>query len=347
MTTSTSNKLVISPGVFSPVTSDSVRNTGDILILDIIMNGVNCLTLANSDLDFATDAENSIKSNILVGQNFFYGIELYNTGVGGLRKLIVAETGIGELIYEDSDADGLGSAADQYYLVRERVFEKIDSDGNVSKVADPTSFTQFDRFVDQDPASYLVVTSYIPTNFRELCAQDHAIIATTEKQAPTPVEIAENAVLGRRFGNIESLSRTEIHEVLGYESPTASLAANTEPLILATNLLELTGNDPLMVCSQLHLRARVTQPATKTRGYLIYNYNKGAFEGYDGNEWRQLQWFMDESQAKDDIDNRIEALEEREVFTEDDIKDIYLEYVSENIVDIPVYEHDGTTWVVI
>ena len=41
------------------------------------------------------------------------------------------------------------------------------------------------------------------------------------------------------------------------------------------------------------------------------------------------------------------ALEEREVITEDDVKDIYLEYVSQNIVDIPTYQHDGTSWRVV
>ena len=199
-----------------------------------------------------------------------------------MRKLLLSETGIGEL----------GSSEDKIILNREHVFEQSLEDEFYTPVTSE-SFLKFDS------DSYLILTTYIPTDYIQLCSQEHAVICTTDPFAPTPVELSTNTVLGRADGNIEALDSTEIHKILGYTDPTEAVKSYTDSLVLATSLLELTGSDALVVCNQLHIRSRSAYPATKTKGYLIFNDGTKSFEAYDGTGWRRLAWEGESSDPED------------------------------------------------
>ncbi len=274
MTTATSSDLVISPGLYD-ATTEYIE-----LLPIVTADGTNNLSLANSILTNVVTESNAVPANVKVGQNFFYGIEQYNSSVGNLRQLLLSESGIGELIESDGGI----------FLKREHVFEQSLEDDFYTPITSE-SFLKFDE------DSYVIITTYIPTDYIQLCAQKDAVLCTTEAFTPTPVELGENSILGRRTDSIESLDSSGIHDILGYASPIESVTAHTGSIILATSLLELVGSDSKIVSHQLHLRSRNTHPSTRTKGYLIFNDNKKAFEGYDGTKWRQLAWADETTQV--------------------------------------------------
>jgi hypothetical protein len=262
--------LVISPGLYD-------TDSGDIRLIPTFEEGdINNLALAHSPLS-TTDAADllaaEIPKNISVGQNFFYLVEKYNSETGALFDIEFSELGIGELQIRDN----------QHYLRRETAFEQ-------KTLEDGVHFPLPNHFLPFDPADYVSVSTYMPTDFIQLCAQEHSALCTTDTYVATPVELDTNTVLGRSDGNIEALGSTEIHNILGYSDPSDAVKNYTGSLILATSLLELIGDNSKVVSHQLHLRSRVDHPSTRTKGYLIFNDNKRAFEGYDGTKWRPLAW---------------------------------------------------------
>ena len=153
MTTATSSDLVISPGLYDATTEY-------IEVLPIVTaDGTNNLSLANSILTNVVTESNAVPANVKVGQNFFYGIEQYNSSVGNLRQLLLSESGIGELIESDGGI----------FLKREHVFEQSLEDEFYTPITSE-SFLKFDE------DSYVIITTYIPTDYIQLCAQKDAVL---------------------------------------------------------------------------------------------------------------------------------------------------------------------------
>jgi hypothetical protein len=256
--------------------------SGYIKLLPLLdADGTSYLKRVHSFFAYTTTESDLLQNNIPLGQNFFYTVHQYSlTGVN--YEIEALEKGIGEL----------KKIGDDYFLVRENTFEEFTKTDGLTDSLYGTGFLIFDS------SKYVCVSSYIPTNYIQLCASADSVICTTEPYNPVPIELAENAVLGRTNGQIESLDHTKIHQILGYESPLKNVSDANEPILLNTERLEVLGGDSHIGCRQLQLRTRNTRPETKAKGYLIFNEAKRAFEGYDGSEWRQLQWFEGSQQMR-------------------------------------------------
>ena len=142
-------------------------------------------------------------------------------------------------------------------------------------------------------SGYLALSTYLPTEYIELCASPHSALCTTETFSPTPVEIQPNSVLGRNGGDLESLSTDELRTILDYTipDPVTDIEAYPSGFVLNSNYIELAQTEnALIVLDEMYFRPRATQPDIKAKGFLFFNDYTKTFQGYDGIKWRSLKW---------------------------------------------------------
>lgn len=216
--------------------------------------------------------EDTIPPQIAIGTNFYYTIEEFKSCKLD-RDLISYERGVGRL-------DG---TKDKPYLTRLISFEqRIDHRPCIGKTED--------GFTIYEDDTYLIIGTYLPSNFTEYCPLTHSVVCTTNPGRPEPVQIEPNSLLGRTDDDIQSINREELGLILGHEHLVGSLAKTTAPILVGSAYFELLGKNSIISSDQFVCKPLSRRPRNKERGSIIFNDKENRFEGFDGTKWRPLKW---------------------------------------------------------
>lgn len=218
--------------------------------------------------------EDSLRSRMDLGINFFYTLEEVTKVRSNNKKLICEERGIG----------CIKKIRNKFYL--ERLFaaeSTIEDDTGVEK----SSSTGFLEFEDDH---YLIIGSYLPANWIYLYAPPNSVVCSTTPFTPSPVEIEDNCLLGRLDGQIQSIDKQELGLILGYEHVITSLSNTKSPILVNSDYFELLSDKSKLSAAQFVLRPTEKRPRNREAGTLIFNSRKKCFEAFDGGKWRPLKW---------------------------------------------------------
>ena len=222
--------------------------------------------------DWMTE-EDSLRSRMEPGVNFFYTIEEVTKVRGKDKKLLCLENGIGFI----------KKYRNKLYLERSFSIESECYEDN-GIVRSQEGFLAF------DDDHYLIIGCYMPSNWMYLYATPNSVVCTSAGFVPAPIEIDDNALLGRLNGDVQSIDRNELGIILGYEHVISSLANTKSPILVQSEYFELLSDKSKLSSSQFVLRPTKKRPRNREIGSLIFNENKKQFEGFDGTKWRTLKW---------------------------------------------------------
>ncbi len=151
------------------------------------------LSKANSIYD-GLPSGNDLSKSANSGEFFFYNVELFNTEVGNDRSVISKEKGIAVIFPSGSDL----------YLDRVYAFENQAVGEEEPSSSNATGFLSFDS------ERHVVISSYTPADYRHICAGEDSVLCTTSAFQPEPVELDPSGILGRKSGQITSLTGQDV-----------------------------------------------------------------------------------------------------------------------------------------
>ena len=153
-------------------------------------------------------------------------------------------------------------------------------------------------YINFDPERHLAVSSYTPSNYRHVCAGTDSVLCTTTPFQPEPIELDPSGILGRKSGQITSLTGQDVGDIL-LESSFLTNAAKTvtNELKWATNKFDLTHTDSLITANELRCKGTRVRPTSPAAGSIIFNEVTGKFEGYNGVGWIPIQFEIDQTVA--------------------------------------------------
>lgn len=143
---------------------------------------------------------------------------------------------------------------------------------------------------------HLRVWSIVPPTYVEALASPFSIIASIHAFNPTPVEIEENALLGRIGDVIQSVDMDELREMINIGNDAiAALEATKKQLKLKARRVDLTRKDAVLSAPILRAAPKYT---TTTRpkaqqGSIIFNTETKYLEFFDGQHWMSLRGHRD------------------------------------------------------
>jgi len=209
-----------------------------------------------------------LKNAVPVGQNFFYNIsKTYNE-----RSYHYHEYGIGELYRR-----GRGT-----YLRREYCFSvEDDLDQYNPRNGKPPVISMKNH-------ESMLITSYIPEDYRKIFVSPNSVLCSTEQFVPTPVELQNNTVLGMKDGQIQEINGVGLRAIITDNEIVKAVSNTQKTITLQTRTLELAQNSRLST-STIHLSPS-PRPKHAKRGTIRFNDADDCFEGYDGVQWRALLW---------------------------------------------------------
>ena len=215
--------------------------------------------------------EDTIPSRIPNNTHFYYTIEEFDS-CGHDRKILSHERGI-----------GLRKGGRKPYLQRVFSLEQlVENRKSIGKTRD--GFTVY------EDGTYLVVGTYLPSNYRELCVLPFSVTCTTNPGRPEPVHIEPNSLLGRTDGDIQSINREELGLILGHEHLIDALSKTTAPILVGSAYFELAGSNSVVSANHFVCKPLSRRPRNREPGSIIFNSKESRFEGFDGEKWRPLKW---------------------------------------------------------
>ena len=143
---------------------------------------------------------------------------------------------------------------------------------------------------------HLRVSSIVPPTYIEALASPFSVIASIHAFNPTPVEIEENALLGRIGDVIQSVDMDELREMINIgKDAIAALEAAQKQLKLKARRVDLTLKDAVISAPILRAAPKYT---TTTRpkaqqGSIIFNTDTKYLEFFDGQYWMSLRGHRD------------------------------------------------------
>lgn len=226
---------------------------------------------AHSVLHNCISDEKSISNLIEKGVAFYYTIEEFDRS-GTSRKLLSYERGVGIL-------EGIKTT----FMRRVHAFEqRVDHRQDIGKT--PDGFTVY------EDGTHLVVGTYLPKNYIDLCFLPFSVSCTTNPGRPEPVQIEPNSLLGRTDGDIQSINREELGLILGHEHLIDALSKTTAPILVGSAYFELVGKNAIVSANHFICKPLSRRPRNREAGSIIFNSKEKRFEGFDGDKWRPMKW---------------------------------------------------------
>ena len=259
--------FAVSPGKYDT----SLTGSGTIIFQDFAY-----LSLTNS-IYTGVSSDNDLTKAAPTGEFFFYTIEEYNSGVGSERTVLSSERGLGTIFPSGSDL----------YLFRNVVFENQKPGDPESSPADPADYIAY------NPESYLAISSYTPSDYRQMCAGSDSVLCTTKSFQPEPVEIDPSGILGRKSGQLTSLTGNDVGDILLESTFITDVAkATTTPIDWGSNKFTLSHTDSVITAREFRCMANTSQPLSPdaTGGSIIFNSLIKKFQGFDGTKWISLKY---------------------------------------------------------
>ena len=101
-----------------------------------------------------------------------------------------------------------------------------------------------------------------------------------------------STVLGRLGGNVQSLDKTELIELLTQPAIVEIIEQSTDNLTFLCQSLNLAATGARLSSSLIRISPvyNTTNRPSPQRGNIIYNDQTNRFEGYDGTAWQPFAW---------------------------------------------------------
>lgn len=229
--TQSMHKVMCKCGLTSPCRR--IADSEDLEVLD-------CSYFEKTGCRFSMGEECCV-SHLPENQNFFYEISYYDDG-----RVAWSEYGIGEIY---------SYGRKQTALKREFAFKTVTKKGT-------RGIEDFKPKPLNSNIEYFVVDTYVPT-CHEALVTPNSVLCSVERFDPTPVELEDNAVLGRLNDKIQSIDGAELRTILTDDRIISAVKELKKPLILATNNLELSGKKSRVACDHIFLRpgSRPSKPS--------------------------------------------------------------------------------------
>ena len=148
------------------------------------------------------------------------------------------------------------------------------------------------RFDPEDGAVFRI-TSIQPNTTLEFYAAPNTILASSDSYTISPVEIEENALLGRKDDIIQSIDREELIEMYDLENLSIDTLTKTQKqLPFKARRIDLTRKDSVVSAPVLRAAPDNYDNGTKPpaqQGMIIYNTEKSCLQFYNGEKWVTLK----------------------------------------------------------
>ena len=199
------------------------------------------------------------------GSFFFYKLENYELDNTGKRYLASYEKGFGNIVLENKK-----QTLNRVYCFEQYLGEEV------------LEVRSKDQFLDLDDSTHLIITTYQPSDFMDLCIVPLSVMATRGSFNANPVHIEEHSLIGRNELEISSIKFTD---VIDY-----GLSKRTKKINSPSSSFELTNNKSMFISRSFVVRPSKSRPQNPRKGQIIFNERKGCFEGHDGSEWKSFHW---------------------------------------------------------
>ena len=249
---------------------------------DIKLMGAQALVDCDEDaqmMDIGEDYE--LKNVIGVDYRCYYLLEkVDNDNAEDRCSLVLYEKGVGTIIKRDKSL----------FLTRDFPIVWGNS------IKEEYKFRSGQSLPDFSVRGYIRVSSLIPPTYVEALASPHSVIASTSPFIPSPVEIEENALLGRIGDVIQSVDMDELREMISIGNDAIeALEATQKQLKLKARRVDLTRKDAMLSAPILRAAPKYT---TTTRpkaqqGSIIFNTDTKCLEFFDGQYWMSLRGHRD------------------------------------------------------
>jgi hypothetical protein len=236
------------------------------------------------------------QDSVGLNQRFFYKVQEYEIR-NNEKTLVVGECGVGE-IYKKRKS---------FFLRRHFALRSFDNSSSY-KPRDG-ALHEFSTFID-----YLILESYRPADYHEALASPYSVLCSIEQNTPSPVELQEKTLLGRLDDRIQSIDAQELRQILNGDTDTylkltdkelehvfknikntilKALRGNTSAISTKSQKIDLLTAHSSVAAPIIQAKPEYTdkkKPTKPRAGMIIFNKDKKAFEGYDGNSWKRLSW---------------------------------------------------------
>tara|TARA_R110000744_G_scaffold58405_7_gene121838 strand:- start:1361 stop:2194 length:834 start_codon:yes stop_codon:yes gene_type:complete len=211
-----------------------------------------------------------------IGIRFFYHLEQFKRDSPHVEKSVTfAEQGVGYIEKED----------DKLFFCREN---SCYSGRDAFSLTYNTIGVPPEHISGDDP---LIIHSIAPKNYIHALATPHSIIASIDSFTPTPVELEENSLLGRKDNRVQSIDKDELREILTDEAIIDSVKKTQSQLALSSRRVNLTRKNSVL--SAPIIRAyppyKDNQKPKAQKGSIIYNETTDCLEYFTGTQWRIIK----------------------------------------------------------
>ena len=218
-----------------------------------------------------------IKDNMKSLRRFYYRLEQYSEEQPkGYPATDFVETGVGFI----------KKVNEKTIFIRETpLFSGEDKD--FLTPTDPNAPPQH-----LSPQKAVIISSIIPKNYALALSSPHCVITSTEAFSPTPVELEENSLLGRKDDRVQSIDKDQLREILTDDAICDAVINNTKQMALSSVRVNLTKKDS--VISSPIIRPfpfyRDEKRPKAQKGSIIFNETTNCLEYFTGEEWRAIVW---------------------------------------------------------
>ena len=145
------------------------------------------------------------------------------------------------------------------------------------------------RFDPEDGAVFRI-TSIQPNTTLEFYAAPNTILASSDSYTISPVEIEENALLGRKDDIIQSIDKEEFKEMMK-DAIIESFTESQKQHDIKTRRINLTRKNAVISTPVVRLAPdnyNDTEKPPPQQGMIIYNTDKKCLEFFNGDKWIRI-----------------------------------------------------------
>ena len=145
------------------------------------------------------------------------------------------------------------------------------------------------RFDPEDGAVFRI-TSIQPNTTLEFYAAPNTILASSDSYTISPVEIEENALLGRKDDIIQSIDKEEFKEMMK-DAIIESFTESQKQHDIKTRRINLTRKNAVISTPVVRLAPdnyNNTEKPPAQQGMIIYNTDKKCLEFFNGDKWIRI-----------------------------------------------------------
>lgn len=143
---------------------------------------------------------------------------------------------------------------------------------------------------DPEDGAVFRITSIQPNTTLEFYAAPNTILASSDSYTISPVEIEENALLGRKDDIIQSIDKEEFKEMMK-DAIIESFTESQKQHDIKTRRINLTRKNAVISTPVVRLAPdnyNDTEKPPAQQGMIIYNTNKKCLEFFNGDKWIRI-----------------------------------------------------------